>query len=153
MPVALFFCFTPRILCSPSQGGEGPGVLSGPSALDCGPPSGWPPSHSALSSRPSHRGWTSGPDESVGVGCGQPRGEEEGGRQLAEPLLAGERGVRTGMLGGRRGPDPPTESSAASLQGKGGDAGGRAVIDNPSRPPQLRPGLRPHRPAFWEGIG
>lgn len=40
------------------------------------------------------RGWTSGPDvsgESVGVGCGQPRGEEEGARQLAGPALAGER--------------------------------------------------------------
>lgn len=66
------FYFTPRILCLPSQGREGPGVLSGPSGLDPGPPSGWPPSHPALSSSPSHRGRTSGPDVSgkpLGVGA------------------------------------------------------------------------------------
>lgn len=60
--------------------------------------------------------------QASGGGCGQSRGEEEGGIQLARPVLAGERGVRVGVLGGRNGPDPHTESSAASLQGQGGDA-------------------------------
>lgn len=104
------FCFTSRILCFPSQGREGPGseILSGPSELEPGPPSGWPPSHPALSSSPSHRGWTSGPavsGESVGVGCGQSRGEEEAASSWRG--LCWERGVSVGMLGGRKSPDPP----------------------------------------------
>lgn len=103
------FCFNSRILCFPSQGREGPGseILSGPSELAPGPPSGWPPSHPALSSSPSHRSWTSGPavsGESVGVGCGQSQGEEEEASSWRG--LCWERGVSVGMLGGRKSPDP-----------------------------------------------
>lgn len=155
------FCFTSRILCFPSQGREGPGseILSGPSELEPGPPSGWPPSHPALSSSPSHRGWTSGPavsGESVGVGCGQSRGEEEAASSWRG--LCWERGVSVGMLGGRKSPDPPPPAtpghrkfcSIFSRAGWRHPAWGRGrVIDNPSRPPTQARAETTHT-SLWE---
>lgn len=81
MPVALFSVLLQNPVL-PSQGKEGPGVLSGPSELD-------PPSHPAFSSSPSYRGWTSGSDAFGGV-CGggvRSMGWAPGGRPPAGSLL------------------------------------------------------------------
>lgn len=47
-------------------------------------------------------------------------GEKEGGCQLAEPGLAGGRGVRVGMLGGRRGQTPTQKVLLLLSKGKVG---------------------------------
>lgn len=94
MPVALFSGFLPESCAFLAKGGSGQGSSLDPQSCTLGHPQGQPPSDPAFSFSPSHRGWTSGPDvsgASVGVGCGQSQGEEEGAHQLEEPVLAGER--------------------------------------------------------------
>lgn len=158
MPVALFFWFSPRILCFPRQRREGPGVLSGPLELHSAPPSGKPPSHLAFSFSPSHRGWTSDPDvsgASVGVGRSQSRGEEEGAHQLEETVLAGERVWALECWVGGEAQTPTQKALRLLFKGRvqtprwGWGRGDRHSLQTP----RLRPRPRPHRPASLLGRG
>lgn len=90
------------------------------------------------------------------MGCGQSRGEEAAASSWRG--LSWERGVSVGMLGGRKSPQtPPAHPGHRNFCSIFSRAGWRhpawgwgRVIDNPPDP-RLRPGLRPHTPAFGKG--